>query len=65
MNKSSLDMRADYRRKPDMGAAEIARKRELLDILRAMSHDHRYNLDTRLACMAQLLDDNRELWCRA
>jgi len=65
MVKSSIEMMNDYRSNPGQALSDDSRRRALLDILRAMSHDHRYNLDTRLACMAQLLDDNRELWCRA
>ena len=65
MDNPKLEMMADYADLLTPVAMEDAKRRALLDILRAMSQDHRYNLDTRLACMAQLLDDNRELWCRA
>jgi hypothetical protein len=65
MDNSKLRMMADYADLLTVESVERAKRRALLDALIAMSHDHRYNLDTRLACMAQLLDDNRELWCRA
>ena len=65
MDNPLLEMMAEYGSQDITGPDDINRRSRLLYILREVSHDHRYNLDTRLACMAQLLDDNRELWCRA
>lgn len=39
--------------------------RAVMQVLRAMSQDHRYSLEARLACMAQMLDDNRDVWSNA
>lgn len=67
MDATLFELKADYR-KQSLAIAKMDEpdgKRCLLSLLRAVSVDHRFEVQTRLAYMSELLVAHRRLWCHA